>query len=148
MPSCARCGKPGGAGGRGRQATLIHLDTSILVDALTGGRQSAPALRHAIVDGERIAFSVVVLFEWLRGPWTEAELTRQEELLPADTAVPLTPVEAMVAARIYRTLARARGRAGDVAIAATALTHEAALWTLNAGDFRDIPGLRLYVPPA
>jgi len=31
----------------------------------------------------------------------------------------------------------------DLAIAACALTHEAALWTLNPEDFRDIPGLRL-----
>lgn len=130
------------------QATLIHLDTSVLVDALTGARQSGPALRHAIVDGERLAFSVVVLFEWLRGPRTEAELTRQEELLPADAAVPLTPAEATVAAQLHRVAARPRGREADLAIAATALTHEASLWPLNVEDFRNIPGLRLYVPPA
>lgn len=133
---------------RGPQATLIHLDTSVLVDALTGARRSGTALRHAILDGERLAFSVVVLFEWLRGARTEAELARQEELLPAEAAVPLTPVEATVAARLYRVAARPRGREADIAIAATALTHEASLWTLNMRDFRDIPGLRLYAPPA
>src|SRR5690349_14805020 len=47
-------------------ATLIHLDTSLLVDALTGVRRSEPALRQATLGGERLAISVVVLFEWLR----------------------------------------------------------------------------------
>ena len=31
----------------------------------------------------------------------------------------------------------------DLAIAACAIVREAALWTLNPGDFKDIPGLRL-----
>ena len=130
------------------QATLIHLDTSVLVDALTGARSSAPALRHAVSTGERLAFSVVVLFEWLRGQRSEAELARQEELLPADAAVPLTPAEVMIAARLSRAAARPRGREADLAIAATALAHDAWLWTLNAPDFRRIPGLRLYTPSA
>ena len=133
---------------RRAQATLIHLDTSVLVDALTGACLSAPALRHAIINGERLAFSVVVLFEWLRGPRSEAELVRQEELLPADAAVPLTPAEAMIAARLYRAAARPRGHEADLAIAATALGHDAWLWTLNVLDFRHIPGLRLYTPTA
>jgi predicted nucleic acid-binding protein len=34
----------------------------------------------------------------------------------------------------------------DLAIAASALTHGARLWTLNAADFRDIPDLELYEP--
>lgn len=130
------------------QATLIHLDTSVLVDALTGARLSAPALRHAVVSGERLAFSVVVLFEWLRGPRSEAELARQEELLPADVAVPLTPTEATIAAQLYRAAAQPRGHEADLAIAATALAHDAWLWTLNVPDFRRIAGLRLYTPSA
>jgi predicted nucleic acid-binding protein len=125
---------------------VIHLDTSVLVDALTGARRSAPALRQAIVNGERLGFSVIVLFEWLRGPRSEAELTRQEELLPADAAVPLTPVEASLAARLYRAATRPRGREADLVIAATALAHDASLWTLNAQDFRGLAGLRLYAP--
>jgi len=133
---------------RGAPATLIHLDTSVLVGALTGARLAAPALRQAIIDGERLAFSVVVLFEWLRGPRSEAELERQQELLPAAAAVPLTPAEATIAAGLYRGAPRPRGREADLAIAATALAHQASLWTLNAADFRDIPSLRLYVPPA
>jgi predicted nucleic acid-binding protein len=32
----------------------------------------------------------------------------------------------------------------DIAIAACAIEHRAALWTLNERDFEDIPGLMLY----
>lgn len=34
----------------------------------------------------------------------------------------------------------------DLAIAACALEHGAALWTLNRDDFADIPDLRLFEP--
>ena len=70
----------------------------------------------------------------------------QEELLPAADAVPLTSVEAAIAAQFYRRAPRARSREADFAIAATAASHDAAIWTLNAVDFRDIPGVRLYSP--
>jgi len=36
-----------------------------------------------------------------------------------------------------------RERKLDLAIAATAILHDAALWTLNPRDFADIPRLRL-----
>jgi predicted nucleic acid-binding protein len=123
---------------------VIHIDTSLLVDALTGTRRSAGALRRVVEQGERITASTLVLYEWLRGPRVEAELTDQEELLPAAQAVPFGHREAARAAQLYRTVPRARGREFDLAVAACALVHEAALWTLNPGDFRDIPGLTLH----
>jgi predicted nucleic acid-binding protein len=123
---------------------VIHLDTSVLVDALTGTKRSAGALRRAVEQGERITVSTLVLYEWLRGPRVEAELTDQEELLPFDEAVPFGHREAARAAKLYRTVPRARGREFDLAVAACALVHEAALWTLNPGDFRDVPSLTLY----
>ena len=38
----------------------------------------------------------------------------------------------------------ARQREFDLGVAACALTYGATLWTLNADDFRDIPGLGLF----
>jgi predicted nucleic acid-binding protein len=52
------------------------------------------------------------------------------------------PAEAAKAAEIYRAVSRPRGRELDLAIAACALVREAALWTLDVGDFRDVPDLR------
>jgi tRNA(fMet)-specific endonuclease VapC len=123
---------------------VIHLDTSVLVDALTGTRRSARPLRRVVEQGERIAISALVLYEWLRGPRVESELTDQEDLLPPEEVVVFGHQEAERAAQLYRTVPRARGREFDLAVAACALVHGAALWTLNPEDFRDIPGLTLH----
>ncbi|MGH7318644.1 MAG: type II toxin-antitoxin system VapC family toxin [Candidatus Rokuibacteriota bacterium] len=125
---------------------MIHLDTSVLIDALTGPRRSAPALRAAIERGERVALSALVLYEWLRGPRLQAELAAQEALFPRESAVAFGTEEAARAAELYRGLRRPRGRELDVGVAACALTHGAMLWTLNRGDFADIPQLGLYAP--
>lgn len=123
---------------------MILLDTSVLIDALTGPRRSAPALRRAIERGERLLLPALALYEWLRGPRHPAEIDAQQALFPAETAVPFGPLEAARAARLYGALRRARGRELDLAIAACALTQGARLWTLNARDFKDVPGVELY----
>ncbi len=123
---------------------MTHLDTSVLVDALTGPRRSAAALRALIADGERLRCASLVLYEWLRGPRHDAELRVQETLFPGSEAVPFGRAEAALAAQLYRQVRRPRGREIDLAIAACAIVHDAALWTLNPADFSDIPGLRLH----
>lgn len=125
---------------------MILLDTSVLIDALTGPRRSAPALRRAIARSERVLLPSLVLYEWWRGPRTAPELAVQERLFPAAQAVPFGPEEASRAAALYRGLAGARGRELDLAIAATALSQEAVLWTLNVADFADVPGLKVRKP--
>ena len=125
---------------------MIFLDSSVLVDALTGSRRSAAALRRAIQEGERIQLPSLVLYEWLRGPRMPRELAAQESLFPSEAAVPFGWQDAALSAKLYRAVRRARGREVDIAIAACAITHEAQLWTLNTADFKDIPGLRLYSP--
>lgn len=122
---------------------IVHLDTSALVDALTGSRRSLDRLVALVDDGHRIAVSTIVLYEWLRGPRTPVELAAQEDLLPRDEAVPFGPGEADVAARLYQTVRRPRGREIDLAVAACALAGNAALWALNRADFDDIPDLPL-----
>jgi predicted nucleic acid-binding protein len=124
---------------------VIHLDTSVLIDALTGPRRSAAALRAAVADGERVMLSSLVLYEWLRGPRQDSELDAQEELFPRRLAVPFGPVEAALASDLYASVRRPRGREIDLAIAACALVSGAALWTLNPGDFSDVPRLSLHV---
>jgi predicted nucleic acid-binding protein len=125
---------------------VIALDTTVLVDALCGPRRSAPALRKAIESGERVVLPSLVLFEWLRGPRMVPELEAQEALFPAASALPFCPAEAARAAQLYLRVKRPRGREIDLAIAASALRVGAQLWTLNAGDFRDLPDLELYRP--
>lgn len=126
---------------------MIFLDTSALVDALTGLRASAPLLREALELGERARLPTIVLFEWLRGPRRAAELAAQEALFPSAAAIPFGPAEAAKAAELYRRAGRsARGRDADIAIAACAICHDATLWTLNLKNFADLPGLRVMAP--
>jgi predicted nucleic acid-binding protein len=125
---------------------VIHLDTSVLIDALAGPKRSAASLRRAIERGERIGIPALVLYEWLHGPRRREELVAQEALFPRESAVPFGPQEAALAADLYRAVRRPRGRELDLAVAACAMTHGAALWTLNPDDFRDIPELTLFAP--
>jgi predicted nucleic acid-binding protein len=123
---------------------VILLDTSVLIDSLTGPRRSARALRHAIAGGARVVLSTIVLYEWLRGPRLPGELAAQEALFPRESAIPFGTAEAARAADIYRALRTPRGREVDVAIAACAICWDAQLWTHNTGDFTDMAGLDLY----
>lgn len=122
---------------------MIVVDTSALVDALTGPRRSAPKLRDMIDRGERLLLPTLVLYEWLRGPRLPEELAAQAALFPAEEAVAFTSEEAAVAARLYAEVPRARGRELDLAIAAHAVVRSATIWTLNRSDFTDLPGLAL-----
>jgi predicted nucleic acid-binding protein len=121
---------------------IVHLDTSVLISAVGG--PAGPALRQVIADRHRLQLSVLVLYEWLRGPRTEAELELQDALLPTEEAIAFGAAEAHRAAQLYSAVKRARGREIDLAIAACAIVHGAALWTMNKRDFADVPGLRLF----
>lgn len=125
---------------------MILLDSSALVASLAGSQVEKPTLANLVARGERLLVPALVLYEFWRGPRTDREIDRLEELLPADEALAFGPDEAAVAARLYRTLARARQREVDLAIAAHALVSGATLWTLNYRDFTDIPDLRMHTP--
>jgi predicted nucleic acid-binding protein len=71
-------------------------------------------------------------------------LETQETLFPSDSAVPFDADDARLAAKLYKSVKRGRTREADLAIAACAIRHGAAIWTLNPTDFSDIPGLKLF----
>jgi predicted nucleic acid-binding protein len=123
----------------------VHLDTSILVDALSD-RTSVRRLAAVAERGDRMQITSLVLFEWLRGPRSPEEVALCEALFPPESIVPFGETEARLAALLYRSLPRARTRQVDLAIAACALERGAAMWTLNPGAFHDVPQLKIYQP--
>ena len=126
---------------------MIVLDTSVLIDALSGPRHSADALRRVFETGERVLVPALVLYEWLRGPRLKEELAAMEAIFPPEGVVGFGAQEAALAARLCRSVRRPRGREMDLAIAACAITRDAELWTLNTADFTDVPKLRLHSCP-
>lgn len=126
---------------------LVHVDTSVLVDAFTGPRRSLARLEAATIAGEVMSFCSIVLYEWLRGPRTEDEVETVRAFFETERLPAFGERDARTAAALYRRVKRARQRQADLAIAACAIEQGAALWTLNDGDFNDIPGLRLFHPP-
>jgi predicted nucleic acid-binding protein len=122
---------------------VIVLDTSVLIDSLSGPKRSAQRFRTAIEKGERILLPSLVLYEWLRGPRLPSEIAAQEALLPSEGVIVFGSREAALSAQLYQSLRRPRGREIDIAIAACAIVRNAELWTLNTSGFADIPDLRL-----
>jgi len=71
---------------------MIHLDTSVLIDALTANRRSLPELRRVVADSIRLGVSSLVLSEWRRGPRVEEELvSRTAEVSGSAMAVAAPP---------------------------------------------------------
>lgn len=122
---------------------MIHLDTSVVIQSLTGDRRLAPGLRQHVSAGERLRISTVVVYEFLRGPRTADELLDFDRLFDPSDRLAFAELEAALAARLFSSLRRPRRREIDICIAATAMADGAALWTANPRDFADIPGLRL-----
>lgn len=123
---------------------MIVLDTSVLVDALTGPGQALTEFRRLIERRVRLVVPTLVLYEFLRGERSMLELDDLNELVPGNSVVSFTTEEAAVAARLFREVSRPRPRQVDLGIAAHAVVLGASLWTLNRRDFADLPGLQLH----
>lgn len=122
---------------------LVALDTSALVGSINEARVGWQRLRALVESGEPLKISSLVLYEWLRGPRTQAELDLRLSIFPDDAVLAYTAEDAALSAELYCLLPKARARSVDIGIAACCLRHQARLWTLNRKDFEDIPGLVL-----
>lgn len=121
------------------------VDTSILIDVERGGR----ALER-IPGEERQLLSVITASELLHGVHRAVDPTHRlrrqafvERMLSALEPIPITLDIARVHATLSARLAAAGNLIGphDLWIAATALTHELTVVTLNARHFERVPGL-------
>ncbi len=117
---------------------MIQLDTSFLIRALARGSPEDRKLRRWLETGEPLGMSAVAWTELLCGPLTPDELEFASEAV--EQRHDFTDDQAVIAARLFNESGRRRGSLPDCMIAATALSHGAALATANEADFRRLEG--------
>jgi predicted nucleic acid-binding protein len=113
---------------------MIHLDTSFLIRSLVRGSTQDRTLRRWLAKGESVGVSAVAWTEFLCGPVAAADVDAVAEVL--SECVPYGAQEARLAADLFNRTGRRRGSLLDCMIAATALSRDAGLATVNADDFR------------
>lgn len=98
--------------------------------------------------------SAITLAELSVGPLvataSDERTRRQLALQTAESTLECLPFDAAcarrfgaIASELKRSGKKSRSRGMDILIAATAVTHNLALFTANVGDFDDIPGLEV-----
>ena len=127
------------------------VDTDWLIDHLA----QAPAAEALLSElaGEGVAISIISYMEayqgTLRSPNPAGAQARLQTLANTVPVLPLSIAVAQRCARLREWLRtrgrRVRPRALDLLIAATALEYQLTLVTRNVDDYRDIPGLELYL---
>jgi predicted nucleic acid-binding protein len=114
----------------------ILLDTSILIDHLRGGSGARGALAAAATQGQRLTASVVVEVEVLAG-MRPSEEPATRRLLDALEWFPVDELVAEQAGLLANRFLRSHPGVDpvDYVIAATAVVHDARLWTRNVKHF-------------
>lgn len=137
-----RTEKPGGA------SLLVHLDTNVLIAIATGDARPLAPLLAKLSNGAKAETSTLAWFEFLCGspgfPLTEEEIERPYAVIEG-RVIEDDQTVAAVAARLFNQAGRRKGSQIDCVIAACAITHDAALYSLNQSDFQRFEafGLRL-----
>lgn len=121
------------------------LDTSVViagpVDPIPGELAISCVTLAELHFGVLVTHNAAVRAERLR---RLSVLQRQFDALPVDEAV--SAAYGQLAAAVVATGRQPRARAMDLLIAATALAHDARLYTRNSGDFSGLEHLVEVVP--
>jgi tRNA(fMet)-specific endonuclease VapC len=122
---------------------VILCDTNILIELYKNNLVVISELRKN--GAKQIAISIITQAELCYGALNKQELQRikkhlsQLEILAVDVTISKQFIQLMENYALSHKLA-----IPDTLIAATALTHDLDLYTLNQKDFRFISNLRLY----
>ncbi len=126
---------------------MVVLDTSIIIDHLRSNRQSKSALLLLVEHQPQtmLGISIISIQELYEGQSTRI-IEKEKDLLAVLGPLKILPYSYTIAQSAGR-LARDRSQPielADAAIAATAIAHNAQLYTLNRKDFIRIPELKLF----
>lgn len=124
---------------------MILCDTNILIEFYKKNALILTELQRIGVPD--LAISVITEAELYYGAVNRAEMSRIQKHLSRMIVLPINrQVSEKFVAMIAQYALSHRLAIPDALIAATAVTHNMQLYTLNLRDFRFIEGLRLYQP--
>jgi predicted nucleic acid-binding protein len=124
---------------------MILCDTNILIEFYKNNEQITETLRQ--IGGANLAVSVVTVAELYYGALNKTELGQIKEHLSLLRQLSLTSSISQRFLGLMEDYALSHKLSiPDALIAASAMEHEAELFTLNLRDSRFISGLRLYEP--
>jgi predicted nucleic acid-binding protein len=123
----------------------VLLDTDVVIhlrdgDAWVEGqfRQLDPPLHISAITRVELENGV-----WREPEWSKLRRDALDEILSFVTTLEFGASEIAAYQAILAAVGLSKRKTADRMTAATALTHDLTLVTLNARDFRDVPGLKL-----
>jgi predicted nucleic acid-binding protein len=123
---------------------MILCDTNILIEFYKGNPEIIQTLRT--IGSTNIAVSVITKAELFYGARDKQELAKIERHLGQCHCYGLNPAISSLFIDLMRRYSLShKASVPDMLIAATALSHDVALYTLNTKDFKFIPDLNLYL---
>jgi predicted nucleic acid-binding protein len=127
--------------------SIVHVDTDFLVYAISARGPERRRLMAVLESEARVEASVLVWYEFARGPRTPEQLAVARAMFDEEGIIPFSEELAVASADQFRRLGSPRKRAADVAIGVVARSRGAVLLTRNARDFAGIEGLRVESVP-
>lgn len=122
----------------------LHLDTNLLIDAVTAGSPHIAVLRRWLVEGVELSVSAIAWSEFCNGPHSREQKDAVHAMI-GGRVLDFTQKEAEAASVLFHRTGRKRGSHADCMIAAAAMCRGHAVATRNIADFeRFVPfGLNL-----
>ena len=114
---------------------MICLDANFLIGGVMEARPESRHLLDWVAAGETFCTAAPAWYEFLCGPVSSAQIETMMAFLKGGI-IPYETSQARIAARLFNAVERSRRLRVDAMIAATAISQQAALATLNTEDFK------------
>ena len=125
---------------------MILCDTNILIEFYKNNTAIIQELRQ--IGSQNLTISIITRAELYYGALNKNELNRIQEHLDLLQNIPIDrPISEQFIQLMAQYSLSHKLTIPDAMIAATALTHNISLYTLNLKDFRFIQGLKIYQSP-
>ena len=121
---------------------MLLCDTDVLIEILKGNKEIRAEFENL---SDKISLSAITVMELYFGALNKRELYKIKRFVSGFEIFLVNEEISETGIRLIEKYAKSHGlRIPDALIAATALTLDLALWTLNVRDFRFIEGLKLW----